>query len=83
MIKAKESLLGVRIETTLKRKMDEFCKKRGISRKFFVQQAVLDKLYSALEDETDLQLGLASLNNDDELISWEQAVKNLKKAKKL
>lgn len=46
-------LIGARIPTELQIFLNDYCKSRGITKSFFVTQAVKEKLHAALEDEED------------------------------
>ena len=46
--------LNIRINPTLKRAIDDYCRVQGIARSHFVQEALLDRL-EELEDIEDLK----------------------------
>ena len=46
--------LNIRIDPTLKRAIDDFCRAQGVARNHFVQEALLDRL-EELEDIEDLK----------------------------
>ena len=46
--------LNIRINSTLKRAIDDFCQVHGVARNHFVQEALLDRL-EELEDVEDLK----------------------------
>ena len=47
------TLIGARIPTGLQVFLNDYCKSRGITKSFFVTQAVKEKLCEVLEDEED------------------------------
>lgn len=56
MIKPTEELLGVRISKKVKKVLDRYCKQNGISRKYFVEEAIREKLIEEEEDRMDLAI---------------------------
>ena len=63
MIKAKEIPLGVRISDKIKRTLDAYCRQSGISRKFFVEEAIKEKLLDIMEELDDVALAKERLKH--------------------
>lgn len=53
MIKPKETLLGVKVPAELKEQVATFCDRNGVKIKYFVTQALREKLLEAAEDAYD------------------------------
>lgn len=53
MIKLKETLLGVKVPRGLKEQVSTYCDRNGVKIKYFVTQALQDKLLEAAEDNYD------------------------------
>jgi len=65
MIKVKETPLGVRVSNQLKKSMDDYCRRQGVSRKHFVEEAIKNKLMEIIEDEQDLKTAKERLAEND------------------
>ncbi len=63
MIKPKDVLLGVRISDKIKKSLDLYCQKNGVSRKFFVEEAIKERLLEIMEDIEDRALAEERLKN--------------------
>jgi predicted DNA-binding protein len=63
MIKIKETLLGVRISESLKKTVDQYCQKFGISRKYFVESAIKNKLIEIMEEDRDVYVAKERLKD--------------------
>lgn len=53
MIKLKETLLGVKVPSELKAQVSSYCDRNGVKIKYFVTQALRDKLLETVEDNYD------------------------------
>jgi hypothetical protein len=53
MIKPKEVILGIKVPTQLKDRVFDYCDRNGVKIKYFVAQAIQDKLFEIAEDNYD------------------------------
>jgi len=53
MIKPKEVLLGVKVPSDLKKNVSIYCDRNGVKIKYFVTQAIKEKLIEYIEDDMD------------------------------
>ncbi len=53
MIKTKEVILGIKLPTNLKERISDYCDRNGVKIKYFVTQAIQEKLLKIAEDNYD------------------------------
>ncbi len=80
MIKPREILLGVKVPGDLKEQVYTYCDRNGVKIKYFVAQALKDKLQEIAEDHYDNSVVTQRLENA-EFVGEEKIQEYLRKRK--
>ncbi len=80
MIKPREILLGVKVPSDLKEQVYTYCDRNGVKIKYFVAQALKDKLLEIAEDHYDNSIVTKRLE-DAEFIGEEKMREYLRERK--
>lgn len=66
-------MLGLRLAKETEERLENLCKETGRTKSYYVKKAIQEYL----EDQEDYLLALARLEEDDELVSYEQVRRRL------